>query len=159
MNTLRAFVQFPRSSASGGRSSWLWVADSVPSCLASSSGLPRTAHGPSHIPVVRQCPGRFPRFRSGFVPGRPVPPRTPVRRRTRGGGTVHPAIPDLRRTYGSVYARFTLGSTPVLRFGFVGFASGLVGIRTGLVRISGFVPDFVPKKSNESPLGATWGLF
>ena len=77
----------------------------------------------------------------------------------RGGGTVHPAIPDLRRTYGSVYARFTLGSTPVLRFGFVGFASGLVGIRTGLVRISGFVPDFVPKKSNESPLGATWGLF
>ena len=54
----------------------------------------------------------------------------------RGGGTVHPAIPDLRRTYGSVYARFTLGSTPVLRFGFVRFASGLVGIRTGLV------PDF-----------------
>ena len=54
----------------------------------------------------------------------------------RGGGTVHPAIPDLRRTYGSVYARFTLGSTPVLRSGFVRFASGLVGIRTGLV------PDF-----------------
>ena len=78
--------------------------------------------------------------------------------RPRGGGTVHPAIPDLRRTYGSVYARFTLGSTPVLRFGFVRFASGFVGIRTGLVRISGFVPDFVPK-SNESPLGATWGLF
>ena len=62
------------------------------------------------------------------------------------------------RIYVGLTARFTLGSTPVLRFGFVGFASGLVGIRTGLVRISGFVPDFVPK-SNESPLGATWGLF
>ena len=49
------------------------------------------------------------------------------------GDTVHPAIPDLRRTYGSVYARFTLGSTPVLRSGFVRFASGLVGIRTGLL--------------------------
>ena len=29
----------------------------------------------------------------------------------RGGGTVHPAIPDLRRTYGSVYARFDAGFT------------------------------------------------
>ena len=64
------------------------------------------------------------------------------------------------RIYVGLTARFTLGSTPVLRFGFVGFAAGfLVGIRTGLERISGFVPDFVPKKSNESPLGATWGLF
>ena len=29
----------------------------------------------------------------------------------RGGGTVHPAIPDRRRTYGSVYARFDAGFT------------------------------------------------
>ena len=40
------------------------------------------------------------------------------------------------RIYVGLTARFTLGSTPVLRFGFVRFASGLVGIRTGLV------PDF-----------------
>ena len=55
VSSLRALVQFPRLPVSSGRSSWLWLAGSVPSCLASSSGLPRTEHGPTHIPVVRQC--------------------------------------------------------------------------------------------------------
>ena len=79
---------------------------------------------------------------------------------TNGHANAEGGVPYTRpsRIYVGLTARFTLGSTPVLRFGFVGFASGLVGIRTGLVRISGFVPDFVPK-SNGSPLGATWGLF
>ena len=119
MNTLRAFVQFPRSPASGGRSSWLWVADSVPSCLASSSGLPRTAHGPSHIPVVRQCPGRFPRFRSGFVPGRPVPPRFDVGLTFRFRRFIVPdLVPDLvprkYRISTRIYGTPPSGSTPLL---------------------------------------------
>ena len=80
----------------------------------------------------------------------------------RGGGTVHPAIPDLRRTYGSVYARFTLGSTPVLRFGFVRFASGLVGIRTGLVLSTGFPDSYrisYPRSRMRAPLALLGACF
>ena len=98
---LRAFVQFPRSPVSSGRSSWLWLPGSVPSCLASSSGLPRTAHGPTHIPAARTPAARTP------------------------AGSVVPSCPAgslgfVPVSYQAV--RFHPGSTSDLRSGFVGLS-------------------------------------
>ena len=76
----------------------------------------------------------------------------------RGGGTVHPAIPDLRRTYGSVYARFDAGFAFRFRWVRVRFSWDPYRISTDFRIRTGFRTQVEWESPAFGPLGATWGL-